>query len=128
MAQATKAATKAAQVAQQEEPQVNHYELKQIRGIPYYLRESTLYTFELDKGIPAASSIAIGTYDEKNNSITYYDNWIALCKPRLDEYRHKLQSLERDKLRDNIVKPVKKSRKGVRNPRKSAKDTGAQNK
>ena len=72
MAQATKAATKAAQVAQvaqQEEPQVNHYELKQIRGIPYYLRESTLYTFELDKGIPAASSIAIGTYDEKKKNM-----------------------------------------------------------
>jgi len=103
--------------------QVNNYELKQIRGIPYYLRETTLYTFELDQGVPSAHSIAIGTYDEKTDSITYDEQWVALCQPRLDAYRQSLIALERDKLRDNIVKPVKKSRKGTRNPRKSAKDT-----
>jgi hypothetical protein len=102
------------------------YELKQIRGIPYYLREKTLYTFELNNGLPAITSIAIGTYDEKNNAILYYPDWKERAQPRLDFYRSNLNSLERDKLRENIVKPVKKSRKVARNPRKASKAASAE--
>ena len=102
-----------------------NYELKQIRGIPYYLRESTIYTFELKNGVPADTSIAIGTYDEPSNAVIFYPNWKELAQPRLDTYRQDLISLDRDKLRENIVKPVKKSRKSTRNPRKSSKAASA---
>jgi len=104
------------------------YELKHIRGIPYYLRENTIYTFELNKGVPADTCVAIGEYDEKHDSITYYPDWKERIQPRFNAYQQSLISLERDKLRENITKPIKKSRKAVRNPRKSSKAASAESK
>lgn len=104
------------------------YELKHIRGIPYYLREDIIYTFELNKGVPADTCVAIGEYDEKQDCITYYPDWKERTQSRLDAYKQSLISLERDKLRENITKPVKKSRKAVRNPRKSSKTASSESK
>lgn len=105
-----------------------NYELKQIKGIPYYLRETTLYTFELQQGVPADTCVAIGTYNAATDSIIPFADWRERVQPRLDAYRQGIQSLERDKLRESIVKPVKKSRKGARYPRKSIKDKSAADK
>ncbi len=96
------------------------YELKQIRGIPYYLNGETVYTFELDAGKPAASCVAIGTYDATANSITYFADWKERVKPNLIAFRDSLTAQERDKLRESIVKP-QKQRKAARTPRKTAR-------
>ena len=96
---------------------VKHYELKHIRGIPYYLDGTTVRIFELDGGKPSAECVAIGTYDAATDSITYLANWRELTKSRLDAFRASLSPQDRDTLRETIDKP-QKQRKATRNPRK----------
>ena len=93
------------------------YELKHIHGVPYYLDGTTIRTFELDAGKPAANCVAIGTYDATTDTITYFVDWRERVQSRLDAYRLDLQPQERDKLRETIVKP-QKQRKTTRTPRK----------
>lgn len=95
-----------------------NFEIKHINGVPYYVHESTVYTFELDAGRPSANCIAIGTYDGNAERITYYPDWRERVKSNLQQFRQSLFTQERDKLRDSIIKP-QKSKKGTRNPRKS---------
>ena len=95
-----------------------NYELKHIRGIPYYVNGTTVYTFELDAGKPASTCLAIGTYDATTDSITYYSDWRERVKSNLDSFRTSLSAQERDKLRESIIKP-QKQRKTTRTPRKT---------
>ncbi len=96
------------------------YELKHIRGIPYYLDGSTIRIFELDAGKPSSNCVAIGTYDVTTDSIAYFSDWRERVKSNLDAFRTNLTSQERDKLRETIIKP-QKQRKSARNPRKSTR-------
>jgi len=101
------------------------YELKHIRGIPYYLNGTTVHTFELDAGKPSTSKcIAIGTYDAAADSIAYYVDWRERVKSNLDSFRGSLSAQERDKLRESIIKPTKQ-RKTTRAPRRTTKDKSA---
>jgi hypothetical protein len=100
------------------------YELKHIRGIPYYLDGTTVKTFELDGGKPAAKCTAIGTYDAASDSIAYYVDWRERVKSNLNAFRTSLSAQERDKLRETIVKPTK-PRKTTRTPRKSTRGKSA---
>jgi hypothetical protein len=95
-----------------------NYELKHIRGIPYYVNGTTVHTFELDAGKPASTCLAIGTYDATTDSITYYSDWRERVKSNLDSFRTSLSAQERDKLRESIIKP-QKQRKTTRTPRKT---------
>lgn len=97
-----------------------NYELKHIRGIPYYLDGTTVRTFELDRGKPASNTIAIGTYNAADDSITYYTDWHIRVKPNLDAFRSNISAQERDKLRESIIKPTKQ-RKTTRTPRKTTR-------
>lgn len=103
------------------------FELKHIRGIPYYLQNAILYTFELsreDPGKPSDQCIAIGTYDTTTDSVVYYPDWRERVKPHLDAFRRELQAVDRNTIRQTIVKP-QKSRKATRNPRKGTGRTKA---
>lgn len=100
---------------------MNTYELKHIRGIPYYLNGTTIYTFELDTtGRISEHSNAIGTYDTTNDTITYFSNWRECVKPNLESFRASITIQQRDKLRETICKP-QKQRKSTRAPRKSTR-------
>lgn len=100
-----------------------NFELKQINGIPYWYSDNIIYTFQLDGGHRSSESIAIGTYDAATDSIKYYPDWKQRVESNLIAFRNGLSTLERDKLRDTLVKPVKKQRKATRNPRKSTSRT-----
>ena len=93
------------------------YELKHIRGIPYYLHGTTVHTFELDAGQPSSNCIPFGTYHPATDSIVYYDNWEQLLQPRLDAFRIAINSQDRGS-RDASEKP-QKPRKATRTPRKA---------
>lgn len=98
-------------------------ELKHIRGIPYYLNGTIVNTFEISRGKPVAEKcVAIGTYDATSDSITYYSDWRERVQPNLDIFRNELVSKEREKLRQDFVKP-QKPRKAPRNPRKTSSRT-----
>ena len=96
------------------------YELKHIRGIPYYLDGTTIRIFDLDAGKPSNNCIAIGTYDATADSITYYTDWRERVKSNLDAFRSGISAQERDKLRESIIKPTKQ-RKTTRTPRKTTR-------
>jgi hypothetical protein len=97
-----------------------NYELKHIRGIPYYLDGTTVKTFELDKGKPGTNCVSIGTYDATADSITYFTDWRERVKSNLDVFRASMSAQERDKLRESIIKPTK-PRKTTRTPRKTTR-------
>ena len=99
-----------------------NFEIKHINGIPYYVHESTVYTFELNAGKPSSTCTAIGTYDAVAESIAYSADWKQRVQPNLDRFRQSLFTQERDKLRESIIKP-QKQRKATRNPRKSTSRT-----
>lgn len=100
-----------------------NYELKHIRGIPYYLNGATVSTFELDAtGKPSGTCTAIGTYDATTDTITYFPDWKQRVQSNLIAFRNALSSQERDKLRESIVKP-QKPRKSTRTPRKASTRT-----
>ena len=96
------------------------FELKHIRGIPYYLSDNRVYTFELDHGLPSEKCIQLGVYNPDTNSITYRDNWEERIQPNLTQFREQLVSKERKNVNDGSNKPLKKSRKPVKTPRKSS--------
>ena len=96
---------------------MNNYELKHIKGIPYYLNGETVYTFELSGGKPAETIVSIGTYDATTNNITYYPDWRDRVKSNIDAFRQSISIQDRDKLRETISKPIKQ-RRSTRNPRK----------
>lgn len=104
-------------IGQDRNPFIMSYELKHIHGVPYYLDGTTVRTFEMDGGKPAAECVAIGTYDASSDTLTYFADWTSSLQSRLDAYRRGLAPQERDKLRDTIVKP-QKQRKTTRTPRK----------
>jgi len=99
-----------------------NYELKHIRGIPYYLHGNIVKTLELQGGLPSEHCVDIGRYDADKDCIEYYANWRELVQPRLDAFRNSLVSHARDALRDAVVKP-QKPRKATRNPRKPSSRT-----
>ena len=100
------------------------YELKHIRGIPYYLDGTIVRIFDLNNGKPSSNCVAIGTYVAADDTIAYFPDWRERVKPTIESFRHALTIQERDKLRESIIKP-QKPRKATRAPRKSArsKDT-----
>jgi hypothetical protein len=100
------------------------YELKHVKGIPYYLDGTTIRTFELVAGKPGANCIAIGTYDAPSDSITYFTDWRERVKSNLDAFRGAITAQERDKLRESIIKP-QKQRKTTRTPRKTTRSKAA---
>ncbi len=97
-----------------------NYELKHIRGIPYYLDGTTVKIFDLDNGKPSSNCVAIGTYTATDDSITYFTDWRERIKSNLDTFRRSISVQERDKLRESIIKP-QKQRKTTRTPRKSTR-------
>jgi hypothetical protein len=99
---------------------MSNYELKHIRGIPYYLDGTTVKIFELDAGKPSSKCVAIGTYDATADSITYFADWRDRVKSNLDTFRSGISAQERDKLRESIIKPTKQ-RKTTRTPRKTTR-------
>lgn len=91
------------------------YELKHIRGIPYYLDGTTVRIFDLDNGKPSSNCVAIGTYAATDDTITYFPDWRERVKSTLESFRNSLTVQERDKLRESIIKP-QKPRKATRTP------------
>ncbi len=106
---------------------MNNYELKHIRGIPYYLDGTTIKTFELNAGKPSSNCVAIGTYDATSDSITYFSDWRERVKSNLDTFRGSITAQERDKLRESIIKPTKQ-RKTTRTPRKTTRSKNTESK
>ena len=98
---------------------MSNYELKHIRGIPYYLDGTTVRTFELDAGKPSSTCVPIGTYHSATDTIQYFPDWRASLQPRLDAFRDTIISQDRSTLRDSIIKP-QKQRKATRTPRKAS--------
>lgn len=96
------------------------FEVKHIRGIPYFLNDTTIYTLELLGGKPSDKCVPIGTYHSESNSITYFPDWEQRVAPNLIAFHSNLTIKNRDKLREDIVKP-QKQRKSSRNPRKTNK-------
>jgi hypothetical protein len=96
------------------------FELKHIRGIPYYTQNGILYAFELSRaepGKPSRDSIAIGTYDV-TGTIAFAADWRERVQPRLAAFRAELVAVERANIRQDTVKP-QKSRKASRHSRAS---------
>jgi hypothetical protein len=91
------------------------YELKHIRGVPYYLDGTTIRIFNLDNGKPSSNCVAIGTYDAVTNTITHFPDWRERVKSTIEFFRNSLAVQERDKLRESIIKP-QKPRKATRTP------------
>lgn len=103
--------------------ETTNLELKHIRGIPYYLNGTIVNTFEISGGKPIVDKcVAIGIYDPATDSINYYDDWRERVQPNLDAFRGALVAREREKLRQDFVKP-QKPRKATRNPRKTGSRT-----
>ena len=96
------------------------YQLKHIRGVPYFLKGEIIYTFELDNGLPSEQCVAIGTYDEASDFITYYEDWFERVEPHLEVFRSRVQVIERNKLRETVDKP-QKQRKAASNQRKTTR-------
>jgi hypothetical protein len=99
------------------------FELKHLRGIPYYVQNGILYAFELSRdepGKPSRDSIAIGTYDAGTDTPTYAPDWRERVQSRLDTYRATIRPLERGHIRQDLVKP-QKSRKASRHSRKTSR-------
>jgi hypothetical protein len=94
-------------------------ELKHVRGIPYYLQNTTVYTFELVDGRPSDTCVAIGSYDEKTDTIEYVPDWEERIQERLGVFRQSIVSQDRKTLRESITKP-QKPKKAARAPRKAA--------
>ena len=96
------------------------YQLKHIRGVPYFLKGEIIYTFELDNGLPSEQCVAIGTYDEASDFITYYEDWFERVESHLEVFRSRVQVIERNKLRETVDKP-QKQRKAASNQRKTTR-------
>ncbi len=98
------------------------FELKHIRGIPYYVQNTTVYTFELsaeEPGKPSGECIPIGVYDATGDRVIYAEDWRERVQPHLDAFREQLVSIDRNTIRKTLVKP-QKSRKAARTSRKGS--------
>lgn len=93
------------------------YQLKQIGGIPYFVKDSRVYTFEIENGRPSKHCIAIGTYDDATDTIAYDDGWTERIQPRLDAYRSGITVIERATFRENIDKYQKQSKSAGNKPK-----------
>lgn len=63
-----------------------------VQGVPFWKDKSNnLYSFEPDK----KNLIAIATFNPTTETYTLKDNWQALCKEKLDNYRKNL--IKRDR-------------------------------
>lgn len=98
--------------------------LKHIRGIPYYLDGTNLYSFEVHGGKPSPHSVLLGTYDPATDRVQLLDGWAEAAKPRLDAYREGVIARARDDFRQSIDKPEKQSA-SKRAPRTSSRRTKA---
>jgi len=96
------------------------FQLKQIKGVPYFLKDGIIHTFELDHGLPSKQCVAIGSYHEESDSITFYDDWLQRIEPRLEAFRSGIQIIQRDQLRQTVEKP-QKPRKTPSNQRGGAR-------
>jgi len=99
------------------------FHLKHIKGVPYFLKENRIYTFELEDGQPSKQCIAIGTYHD-NDSITYDDGWLEQISGHLEAFRRSIEIIERDKLRETVHKP-QKQRKSAANKSKASRAKSA---
>lgn len=97
-------------------------QLKQIRGIPYYLEGTDVYSFHVQGGKPSPDSILLGSYDAEHDCVHFRENWKSLAQPDLDAYRARVVALRRDSFRQGIDKP-EKQRIGKRTPRPSTRRT-----
>jgi hypothetical protein len=88
------------------------FQLKHIKGVPYFVKDTRVYTFELEHGQPSKQCVAIGTYDEATDTITYDDEWFERIRDRLETFRRGVEVVERDKLRESVDKP-QKQRKSI---------------
>jgi hypothetical protein len=100
------------------------FQLKHIKGVPYFLKDNRVYTFELEDGQPSKQCIAIGTYHIDSETITYDDGWVERIHDRLETFRRDVEINERDKLREIVHKP-QKQRKSAANKSKVSRTKGA---
>jgi len=103
------------------------YQLKQIGGIPYFVKDNRVYTFEIEHGRPSKHCIAIGTYHDATDTITYDDGWTDRVQHRLDAYRSGITVIERATFRENIDKYQKQSKSAGNKP-KSARTKSTKSK
>lgn len=82
-------------------------QLKQIRGIPYYVEGTDVYSFQVHGGKPSPDSILLGTYDAEHDCVLLRDDWAVTAQPSLDAYRDRIVPLRRDSFRQGIDKPEK---------------------
>ena len=67
--------------------------LSHIRGIPYYLKGTDVYTFEMDEtGKPSPHCVHIGTFQDQ---LTLFDDWEERIALRLDAFRSQLNVQDR---------------------------------
>jgi hypothetical protein len=95
------------------------FELKHVRGIPYYIRDGIVHTFESEKGRASKECIAIGEYDRDSDAVRYYGDWKERINERLTFFRESIASQDRKTMRESIIKP-QKPKKATRTPRKSS--------
>ncbi len=101
---------------------MSEYEHVILNGIPYFKekdnKSNTIYTFDQYN-----TPIAIGSYtthaDGKSNVELFVD-WKERVRDALNGFRTSIIASERDKIRENIIKPTKQ-RKTPRNSRKSTR-------
>jgi hypothetical protein len=103
------------------------YQLKQIGGIPYFVKDKIVHTFELEDGRPSKHCIPIGTYDEATDSIQYDDGWSERIQDRLSAYRDGVTVIERATFRESVTKYQKQSKSAGNKP-KSVRAKGAKSK
>jgi hypothetical protein len=98
------------------------YELKHIHGIPYYLREGRVYTFELRDRLPSPDCVAIGTYDAATDSLAYDTDFMERLEPRLAAYRAALTIKTRDGTPHEKPQKLRLGRRATQRTRARATD------
>jgi hypothetical protein len=81
------------------------YQLKQVKGVPYYINDNRAYTFELQDGQPSPDCCPIGTY--VNDTIQFDEGWQERLQPRLDAFRSSVVVINRESMRETVAKPQK---------------------
>jgi len=101
------------------------YQLVHLQGVPYFLKDSRLYTFELNDGQPSSHSVAIGTYE--NESVVFDDGWMDRVQGRLQAFRDSIEVVERDKHRERLDKPQKQRNAAAHKPKHTRAKSGKSN-
>ena len=96
------------------------FQLKHIKGIPYFIKNNLVHTFELENGQPSQHCIAIGSYNEVSDSITYDDGWFNRVQPHLEAFRSRVVVIDRSKLNETADK-LQKPRNPPANKSKSSR-------